>query len=121
VRRTSIEAGRYKAGWTRLSAGGMKRRVKVLAAGTGTGSRGRGASSGAAGDGDAWGPDDHFADAPPLRFEEGGLVGQNRNLNGIRRPDTRPAIRKIPKRSLGVARLGGAMWVWCTRGWDKNS
>ena len=70
---------------------------------------GSGSGSGS-GDGDAWGPDDHFADAPPLRFEEGGLVGQNRNLNGIRRPDTRPAIRKIPKRSLGVARLGGAMW-----------
>jgi hypothetical protein len=37
-------------------------------------------------------------------------VGQNRNLSGIRRPDTRPAIRKMPERSLGVARLGGATW-----------
>jgi len=37
-------------------------------------------------------------------------VGQNRNLSGIRRPDTRPAIRNMPKRSLGVARLGGATW-----------
>jgi len=37
-------------------------------------------------------------------------VGQNRNLSGIRRPDTRPSIRKMPKRSLGVARLGGATW-----------
>jgi len=39
----------------------------------GTGSRGRGVSSGAAGDGDAWGPDDHAADAPPSHFGEGGL------------------------------------------------
>ena len=73
VRRTSIEDGRYKAGWTRLSAGGRKRRTKALAAGTGTGSRGRGVSSGVAGDGDAWGPDDCAADAPPSRFGEGGL------------------------------------------------
>jgi hypothetical protein len=27
VRRTKIEAGRYKAGWMRLSAGGRKRGV----------------------------------------------------------------------------------------------
>ena len=73
VRRTSIEAGRYKAGWTRLSAGGRKRRAKASAAGTGTGSQGRGANPGAAGDGDAWGPDDRAADAPPLCFGEGGL------------------------------------------------
>jgi hypothetical protein len=73
VRRTSIEAGRYKAGWTRLSAGGRKRRAKASAAGTGTGSQGQGANPGAAGDGDAWGPDDRAADAPPLRFGEGGL------------------------------------------------
>ena len=74
VRRTNIKAGRYKAGWTRLSAGGRKRRTKALAAaGTGTGSRGRGASSGVAGDGDAWGPDDRTADAPPSRFGGGGL------------------------------------------------
>jgi len=73
VRRTSIEAGRYNAGWTRLRAGGRKRRAKASAAGTGTGSRGRGASSGAAGDGDAWGPDDRAADAPASRFGEGGL------------------------------------------------
>jgi len=73
VRRTSIEAGGYKAGWMRLSAGGSKRRVKALAAGTGTGSRGRGVSSGAAGDGNAWGLDDRVADAPPSRFREGGL------------------------------------------------
>jgi hypothetical protein len=58
VRRTSIEDGRYKAGWTRLSAGGRKRRTKASAAGTGTGSRGRGVSSGVAGDGDAWAPGD---------------------------------------------------------------
>ena len=73
VRRTSIEAGRYKVGWTRLSAGGRKRRAKASAAGTGIESRGRGASSGAAGDGNAWGPDDHAADAPPSHFGEGGL------------------------------------------------
>ena len=47
--------------------------MKASAAGTGTGSRGRGASSGTAGDGDAWGPDDRAADAPPSRFREGGL------------------------------------------------
>jgi hypothetical protein len=73
VRRTSIEAGRYKVGWTRLSAGGRKRRAKASAAGTGIESRGRGASSGVAGDGNAWGPDDHAADAPPSHFGEGGL------------------------------------------------
>ena len=39
----------------------------------GTGFRRRGASSVAAGDGDAWGPDDRAADAPPSRFGEGGL------------------------------------------------
>ena len=33
VRRTSIEARRYKAGWTRLSADGRKRRAAALAAG----------------------------------------------------------------------------------------
>jgi hypothetical protein len=40
VRRTSIEAGRYKAGWTRLSAGERKRRAAAVAAGPGTGFRG---------------------------------------------------------------------------------
>ena len=73
VRRTSIEAGRYKVGWTRLSAGGRKRRAKASAAGTGMASWGRGASSGAAGDGDGRGLDDRVADAPPSRFGEGGL------------------------------------------------
>ena len=44
-------------------------------------------------------------------------VGQNRNLNGIRRPDTRQGIHKIPERSLGVARLGKATWqVGVSRG-----
>ena len=33
VRRTSIETKRYKAGWTRLSAGGRKRRAAASAAG----------------------------------------------------------------------------------------
>ena len=37
VRRTSIEAGRYKAGWMRLSTGGRKRRAAAVAAGPGTG------------------------------------------------------------------------------------
>jgi hypothetical protein len=73
VRRTSIEAEMYKAGWTRLSAGRMKRRAAAVAAGPGTGSRGRGASSGVAGDGDGQGLDDRVADAPPSRFGEGGL------------------------------------------------
>jgi len=73
VRRTGIKAGRYKAGWTRLSAGGRKRRVAAVAAGPGTGSRGREASSGAAGDGDGRGLDNRVADAPPSRFGEGGL------------------------------------------------
>ena len=73
-RRTSIKAGRYKAGWwTRLSAGGRKRRAATVAAGPGTGSWGPGASSGAAGDGDGQGLDDRMADAPPSRFREGGL------------------------------------------------
>jgi hypothetical protein len=76
VRRTSIgiEAGRYTTGWwTRLSAGGRKRRVAAVAAEPRRGSRGRGASSGAAGDGDGRGLDDRVADAPPSCFGEGGL------------------------------------------------
>jgi hypothetical protein len=45
------------------------------------------------------------------------FVGQNRNLNGIRRPDTRQDIHKIPERSFGVARLGKATWqVGVSRG-----
>jgi hypothetical protein len=48
------------------------RLTKASTAGTGTGARGRGARSGVAGDGDAWGPDDRTADAPPSRFGEGG-------------------------------------------------
>ena len=59
VRRTKIEAGRYKAGWMRLSAGGRKRGA------------GEGVSSGVAGDGDGRGPDDRWADAPPSRFRGG--------------------------------------------------
>ncbi len=50
VRRTVIEAGRYKVGWTRLSEGGRKRSAAAVAAGPGTGSRGQGASLGEAGD-----------------------------------------------------------------------
>ena len=45
----------------------------MSAAGTGMGSRGRGVSLGAAGNGDAWGPDNRTADAPPSRFGDGGL------------------------------------------------
>ncbi len=75
VRMMSIETGRYKTGWTRLSAGGRKRRAAAVTAGPGTGSRGRGASSGAVGYGDGRGLelDDRVADAPQSRFEEGGL------------------------------------------------
>jgi len=74
VRRTKIEAGRYKAGWMRHSAGGRKRGAAVLVAGTRTGSHGWGASSGVAGDGDGWGPDDRAADAPPRPGSEGGSL-----------------------------------------------
>jgi hypothetical protein len=42
VRRTKIEAGRYKAGWMRLSAGGRKRGVAASVAGTRRGPRGGG-------------------------------------------------------------------------------
>ncbi len=67
-----IEAGRYKVGWIRLSAGGRKRGAAALVARTRTGSQGPGASSGVAGDGD-WGPDDRAADAPPVTFSRGGF------------------------------------------------
>ena len=40
MRRTSIEAGRYKVGWTRLSTGERKRRAAAVAAGPRTGLRG---------------------------------------------------------------------------------
>ena len=39
-----------------------------------------GASSGAAGDGEAWGPDDRAADAPPSRFGEGGLSSRPQTI-----------------------------------------
>jgi hypothetical protein len=68
VRRKKIEAGRYKAGWMKLSAGGRKRGVAALMAGTRTGSQGWGASSGVVGDGDGQGPDESAADAPPVAF-----------------------------------------------------
>ncbi len=74
VRRTGIEAGRYKVGWTRLSAGGRKRMVAAVAAGPRTGSRGQGASLGTAGDGDGRGLDDRVADAPPVTFRRGGSL-----------------------------------------------
>ena len=75
VRMAMIKIRRYRVGraWTRLSAGGRKRRTAALAAGTGTGSRGQGASSGAAGDADSRGPDDHLVDATPKRFGGGGV------------------------------------------------
>jgi hypothetical protein len=53
VRRTKIEAGRYKAGWMRLSAGGR---------------------TGMAGEGDDRGTDDRTADAPPVAFWRGGSL-----------------------------------------------
>ncbi len=76
VRRTSIEAGRYKAGWrwTRLSTAGGRgwRQRRRL----GRRSRGRGTSSGVAGDGDGreLDEDDHSADVPPSRFRGGSLL-----------------------------------------------
>jgi hypothetical protein len=83
VRRTKIEAGRYTAEWTRLNAGGRRRRVRALVVETRTGSQGRGASLGVvgdserslgvAGDSDSWGLDNRAADAPPLCFGRGGL------------------------------------------------
>jgi hypothetical protein len=71
---TMIEAGRYRAGWTRLSAGRRKRRAAALAAGTATGmgSLGHGASLGAAGYGDGRGPDDRSVDATLSCFGGGG-------------------------------------------------
>ncbi len=72
VRRTKIEAGRYTAGWTRLNAGGRRRRVRALVVETRTGSQGRGASLGVAGDSDSRGLDNRAADAPPSRFGRGG-------------------------------------------------
>jgi hypothetical protein len=65
VRRAKIEAGRYKVGWMRLSAGGRKREVAASVAGTRTGSQGPGSSSGVAGDGDGRGPDDRACRCPP--------------------------------------------------------
>ena len=86
VRRTKIEAGRYKykAGWMRLSAGGRKRVAAAPVAGTRTGSQGKGMSSGVAGDGDGRGPDDRVADAPPLTFQRGGLSSRPRRSSQTR-------------------------------------
>jgi hypothetical protein len=72
VRRTKIEAGRYTAGWTRLNAGGRRRRATASVVETRTGSQGRGASLGMAGGSDSWGPDDRAVDAPPIMFRKGG-------------------------------------------------
>ena len=72
VRRTKIEARRYKAGWTRLSAGGRKRRATASVVETRTGSQGHGASLGVAGDSDGWGSDDRTSDAPPSHFRKWG-------------------------------------------------
>jgi len=58
----------------RLSAGGSKRGVAALVAGTRTGSQGWGASSGVAGDGSGRGPDDRAADAPFVAFRRGGSL-----------------------------------------------
>ena len=73
VRRTKIEARRYKAGWTRLSAGGRKRRATASVVETQTGSQGHRASLGVAGDSDGWGPDDRASDAPPVAFQKVGV------------------------------------------------
>ena len=74
VRRKSIEAGRYKAGWRRLSVGRRKRRAAVVAAGPGTGSLGRGVSSGVAGI-DGRGLDDWTTARrmPPRRVSKRGV------------------------------------------------
>ena len=76
VRRTKIEARRYKAGLMKLSVGGRKRGAAALVAGTRMGSQGWGASSGVVGDGDGdgRGPDDRAADAPPRHVSEGGSL-----------------------------------------------
>jgi hypothetical protein len=74
VRRMSIEARSYKAGWrwTRLSTGGRKRRAAALVAGPpvpgtedelGRGGRRRWPGTG-----------HRAADAPPLRFRGGSLL-----------------------------------------------
>ena len=75
VRRTKIEARRYKAGSMKLSVGGRKRGAAAFVAGTRMGSQGWGASSGVVGDGngDGRGPDDRAADAPPAVFRRGGV------------------------------------------------
>ena len=73
MRRTKIEAGRYKAGWMRLSGGGRKRWVAASVAGTRAGSQGLGASSGVAGDGDCRRPEDRTVDAPPVMFSRKGF------------------------------------------------
>jgi hypothetical protein len=73
VRRTKIEARRYKMGSMKLSVGGRKRGVAALVAGTRMGSQGWCASSGVVGDGNGRGPDNRAADAPPVAFRRGGV------------------------------------------------
>jgi len=74
VRRTKIKAGRYKAGWMRLSTGGRKRRVAASVVGTRTqmGTRGGGRAW-------AWRATVTAGDRmtarwmpPPLHFGKGG-------------------------------------------------
>ena len=74
VRRTKIEAGRYKAGWMRLSAGGRKRGVAALVAGTRRGPRGGGRAR-------AWRATATAGDRttargryPPVAFRTGGYL-----------------------------------------------
>ena len=55
----------------RLCAGGRKRRVAALPAGTRMGSGGQGASLGAVDNGDGWRPDYCSVDATLLRFGGG--------------------------------------------------
>ncbi len=74
-------------GWTKVNAGGRRRRATALVVETRTGSQGGGASLGVAGDSDCWGPDDRVADAPPVAFRKGGvflppLVDRRRPVDG---------------------------------------
>ena len=92
VRRTSIEARRYKAGWTRLSAGGRKNRVAALAAKSEAGSQGEIAGLGAASNDDGRGLDNRAVDAthhasegsplpPPISVDcWGPVVGLSREV-----------------------------------------
>jgi hypothetical protein len=72
VRRTSIEAGRYKAGWTRLSAGGRKRRVAASVAGPPV--PGAGGELGRGGRRQWPGTGQPRCGCPPVAFRKGGSL-----------------------------------------------